>query len=481
VRTLTGTPLQEDIARAIAPALRAIAASIGPDGRHVIYSAGNRVLAARTGSEIARQICSEHYAERLLKEVLVDAERQFGDGTARLAVMADAALTERCRTNGLTVQNERVIEALSGLAPKVTAAFAAETRICDEAAGLVAAAGVDAGLVPMILEADRLAGSSGLVEVKEGAETRMISGYGFSFDARQVGSGAVAAMDNVHLIVANEVLADFKTLSPVVEGFASNGKALVIVARGIEGAALQLVERNRRAGILKIAALVLADVGARAAEVLEDIAAASGATLICARMGTSIEMLRPAMLGKAKQFKFEGGRAHLMEATGCVQDIALRVAAAEAEINAHRYLPFDREHAERRKARLLGQWVELMISRGADSAATVEVARRAIVALRAARRDGVIPGGGCGLERIADRLKGSGGNDPALMAAAAMIDAALRAPGKCLRRNGMIQSDQSDPTPVVISDPAGLSRDLLDIALSLAIRLAGIGGAVLQH
>lgn len=481
MRTLAGIPLQEDLTRAIAPALRAIAASIGPDGRHVIYSAGNRVLTARTGSEIARQICSEHYAERLLKEVLVDAERQFGDGTARLAVMAEAALTERCRTNGFAVQNERVIEALAGLAPKVTAAFAAETRICDEATGLVAAAGVDAGLVPMILEADRLAGPNGLVEVKEGAETKVRSGQGFSFDARQVGSGAVSAMDNAHLIVANEVLSDFKSLSPVIEGFASNGKALVVLARGIEGQALQLIERNRRAGILRIAALVPDDAGPRAAEVLEDIAAASGATLICARMGTSIEMLRPTMLGKAKHFTFEGGRAHLVEPAGRVENIALRVAAAEGEINAHRYLPFDREHAERRKARLLGLWVELTISRGADSATTVEVARRAIVALRAARRDGVILGGGSGLEKIADRLKGIGGNDPALMAAAAMIDAALRAPGKCLRRNGMIQSDQSDPTPVVIFDPAGLSRDLLDVALSLAIRLAGIGGAVLQH
>ena len=56
MRTLAGQPLQEDIVEAIAPALRAIAASIGPEGRHVIYCNGGRVQAARTGSEIARRI-----------------------------------------------------------------------------------------------------------------------------------------------------------------------------------------------------------------------------------------------------------------------------------------------------------------------------------------------------------------------------------------------------------------------------------------
>ena len=463
---------------AIAPALRAIAASIGPNGRHVIYAAGNRIVAARTGSEIARQICSDHFAERLLKETLVDAEREFGDGTARLAVMAGAALAERRRTGGQLVENERVIEALAGLRPALDAAFVAEARMGEAGAELVAAAGVDPALVPLVLKADAAAGPDGVVEVKDAAENAVLAGDGFSFDARQAGAGALAAMENVNLIVANEVLSDFKTLAPVIEGFAARGKALVIAARGIEGHALQLIESNRRAGILKIAALVPADAGPRAMEILEDLAAASGATLVCAQAGTSIESLKPAMLGKAARFHIEQGRVQLAGAEGCADRIALRIAAAEAEIRAKRYLPLDREHAERRRARLLGRWVELTIANGPDSNVQVETARRAIVALRAARTDGVIVGGGYGLESIAERLRGVGGTDPACRIAAAMVDAALRAPGQCVRRNSTKTApDRHRP----VADPSRLSRDLLDIALSLAIRLAGIDGAVLRH
>jgi hypothetical protein len=55
-----------------------------------------------------------------------------------------------------------------------------------------------------------------------------------------------------------------------------------------------------------------------------------------------------------------------------------------------------------------------------------------------------------------------------------MIDAALRAPGDCLRRN-------STGAPLqATADPARLTRDLLDVALSLATGLAGIDGAALR-
>lgn len=482
MRTLAEQPLQEDIVEAIAPALRAIAASIGPEGRHVIYCNGGRVQAARTGSEIARRICSDHFAGRLLKEALVDAERQFGDGTARLAVMAGAALAEGRRAGEAAIETDRLVEALALLRPKLNAAFAEETRGCDTGAGLVAAAGVDATLAGLILEADAAAGPGGLVEVTEALESAVTAVDGFSFEARHVGAGALAAMDDVHVIVANEMLTDFRTLVPVIEGFADRGKALLVVARGIEGEALQLLERNRKAGVVKTAALVPGDAGPRAVEILEDLAAASGATMICAQAGTSIEALKPAMLGRAAKFRFERGRVHLAGAEGAPERIAMRIALAEAEIRAKRYLPLDREHAERRRARLAGRWVELAVARGFESAVQMESARRALVALRAARTEGVIAGGGRGLENIADRLRSEAAHDAAARAAAAMVDAALRAPGRCLRRNASEAPSQArGAMPASVADPARLSRDVLDVALSLAVRLAGIGGAVLRH
>ncbi|MDR0810650.1 MAG: hypothetical protein LBE86_16270 [Gemmobacter sp.] len=478
MRTVSGDGLQREMAAVLAPAMRAIASSLGPEGRHVIFSTGNRVDFARTGSEIARRICPDHYAGRLLKETLVDAERQFGDGTARLAVMAGAALHEAQRAMAGHLAPTHLAAALEDLRPDLDAAFAAEVQPCGPAADLLAAAGLPSDLCHLLAEADAAVGPEGLIRLNEGAKTQMLPVTGFEFEAGFAGTPPLAAMEGIHLIVANELLTDFQKLAPVIEAFATRGKALVIVARGFEGQALPLIERNRRAGVVRMAALLPSDAGPRGAEILADLAAACGASLLCASQGRTIGTFRPTMLGRAERFSFVGGRARLGGIAGDPGEIALRIASAEAAIRANRYLPFDREHAERRRARLLGRWADVTIARGSDSAPLLENARRAVALLRAARAGGVIEGGGVGLERIATRLPraATAGSAPAT-AATAMVDAALRAPGRCLRRN----APDSGGAGTGLADPAGLSRDLLEIALSLALQLAGVEGAVLRH
>lgn len=199
---LSGDSLQREVEAVLATAMRAIASSLGPEGRHVIFAIDNRVETARTGSEIARRVLSDHFAERLLKETLVDAERQFGDGTARLAIMAGAV--------------ER-------LHPAMDAAFAAETLPCGEVADLFEAAQLPSDLCRLLAEADAAAWPDGVISLTEGAETRVIPAAGFEFDAGAVGTAPLAALDEVDVIVANEVIRDFQNLVPVIEAFATRG------------------------------------------------------------------------------------------------------------------------------------------------------------------------------------------------------------------------------------------------------------------
>ncbi|MCB6179944.1 hypothetical protein LHP98_17630 [Rhodobacter sp. Har01] len=480
MRATGGAALQREMAEAIAPAVRAIAASLGPEGRHVMFAVGNRVEVAHSGSDIARQICSDHFAARLFKETLVEAEREFGDGTARLAVMAGAALTEGRRALASGLAPARLLDALLALRPALDAAFAAEATAAEDLFAVALSAGAPADLAQLIVEADRAVGDDGLVEVAEGREDEPALSLhdGFSFQSKAVGAGNLTAMDDVHLIVANERLDDFRSLTPVVEGFARSGKGLVVVARAIEGQALQLIERNRREGVLRVAALVPEDTGPRAAEILEDLAVATGAVLVSDHTGVRIESLKPAMLGRAQSFRREGQVIRLGGTSGDAGQIALRLAGIAAEVEARKYLPLDREHAARRHARLAGRWAELRIAGSPAATTSVAAARRSIAALRSARANGVIEGAGKGLDRIALRLEHPPASDPAKAAALAVLTAALRAPGLCLRRNA---GADGPLTACATADPAALSRNLLDVALSLACQLVGLHGAVLRH
>lgn len=195
-RAIGGHALQEDLAGALVPAFRAIGASIGPDGRHVVYSTGNRVATAASGSEIARRVCSDHFAARLLKETLVEAERDLGDGTARLAVMAGAALAAARRGIAAGAVPERVIAALVALRPALDEAFAAERAEAVDPVAVALAAGAEAELARRLAEACAAVGTAGLVEVAAGQEPglRLDIRQGFGFDARPVGSAGLDAM-----------------------------------------------------------------------------------------------------------------------------------------------------------------------------------------------------------------------------------------------------------------------------------------------
>lgn len=479
-RAVGGNALQDELAGSIAPAIRAIGASIGPDARHVLYANGNLVGTAATGSEIARRVCSDHFAARLLKDTLMDVERDLGDGTARTAVMAAAALA--CARRGIAggAVPERILVALTSMRPALDEAFADE---CAEVADLVAVgigAGAEPGLSELLSQASDAVGSSGFVEVLERHEpgAHMTLRQGFGFNARVVGGGSLVPMGQVHLIVANEVLRDFRSLAPVIEGFAQSHKSLMIASRGLEDQALQLIERNRKAGILKVVAVVPADAGPRAADILEDLALATGAVLVSDHAGTCLDSMTPAMLGRAEGLRHDGTLVNLIGAAGDAARIAPRLREIEAEIAAKRYLPLDREHAARRHARLAGHWAEVRIGARFGATEAVNNARRAIAAIRSARLGGVIDGGGRGLDRIAARLEARPTSDVSTAVAQAMLTAALRASGICLRHN----SGQADALRLgQVADPARLSRSLLDVALSLAGRLAGIEGAIIRH
>jgi chaperonin GroEL (HSP60 family) len=477
-RAVWGQAVHADVGGALAPVLRAIAASVGPEGRHVVYATGNKVAMAATGVDIARQACSDHFAARIMKEALVDAERDLGDGTARLAVMAGAALGLLQRRIAAGAVPERVLSAVNAMRADMDAAFAAETAPVGALVPVGRAAGASAGLAGILAEASEAVGPGGLIEVLESREpgVHMAVHEGFVMQARPVGSEALAALDRVHLIVVNDVIRDFRKLAPVIEGFAQSDKALLIVARGLEDQALALIERNRKAGILRVAALVPVVAGPKAAHVLEDLAVATGAVLVSDDTGTRLEALRPAMLGRADRFRREGTLVTLTGPGGDPARVGQRLREIEAEVGACRYLTLDREQAARRHACLSGTWAELRI--GSRDGQDLRAARSAIAAIQSARAQGVIQGAGCGLDRIADRLAQLPAIDAAQGAARDMVCVALRAPGVCLRRNA---GEGCPPSDGGLADPAGLSRTLLDTALSLAGQLAGIQVALLRQ
>lgn len=479
------------------PVLYAIGASMGPERRNTLYATGKAVRVAISGVEIGRRMCAEQgmsgLVGTLLRETLVKADRDFGDGTARLAVMTGAALREGVKALLTGLEPDHLTGAVMALRGEIDAAFAALTENGGDREAQVLASGLPPCAARALVAAFEAAGEGGRVELSQGHApgVELSAEQGFVLDALPVEQHALTALDDVSLLVADERITDFRTLVPVIEGFANRRKALVVAARAIEGQALGLLERNRQAGVLTVTALVPCDQGPRAGVLLEDLAIATGARLVAERTGVSLEALRPGMLGHAAHLVRQRQRVTLTGTAGDQSEMARRLGEIEGDIKASRYLSLDREHAERRRARLMGRWVELTLGGdgGDGDEAMLDRARRGLASLGHARRGGVIRGAGIGLEQVAERLAVVRPLDAAERAARALVTAALRAPARQLRfnsgqeRRGQ-QAESGQRLDSVLDksvcDPASLSRDLLEQALSLSLSLLSLESAVLR-
>lgn len=492
IEVVAGPALPRALQGSLAPVVRAIGAAMGPDGRLALFDMGGRTGRATTGVAIARESCASGglggIAPTLLKEALVQVERDLGDGTARLAVMVGAALASGSKQVAAGIDAGHLADALLGLRGTLAAAVQAVSYrdFTDEA--VARAAGAPEWLAPVLARAWQQSGPDGAVELSTlpgfGLEESAFSG--FVFDALRLDGGndkiSLTQMDDVHIIAADDIISDFKSLTPVIEGFASKRKALLIVARDVTGPALTFLRRNREAGVLTVAVMKPLDAGPRAAEIIEDLAIATGAKLIADRSGQALSALKPSMLGRAASLHIAGNRVELRDAAGDAASMALRAGQLAAEILANRYLSLDREHAERRRARLLGQWIELRIGCGdrdtTDRALTN--ARKALASIRLARREGVIAGGGVGFDQIATALEAPDAPMPE-QAARRVAKDALCAVGQQLRRNvGHEPSAPNAPGTSDLHDPASLSKALVDQALSVAAQLLRLSTAVVK-
>lgn len=398
-------------ATSLEPMAHAIAASLGPEGAPALFDQGTEKIGrARSGLEIAMAMPKAEglagTAPRLLKEMLFAAQRDLGDGTAQLALIAIATFTQAVRTRAPAVALANAIDAVR---PLVKELIEAERCAEIDLVSLAEGAGADARLAQELAGILKETGPDGVIEVSEALRPGMevIAAPGFMIDAEPIGD--IVDLSNASVLVANEIINDFGHLVGVLEGFVKKQKSLAIAARDITGPALATLLQNQKAGIVRLAALRPRDAGQRAADVLEDLAIATGATLVSDRQGTKLGSLRPAMLGSAAGFSATKARALFTSPAGDAALIAQRRSTLAAEIARNRHLSLDREHAQRRRSRLAGNWREIKLAgQNADAtAAMLAAARSATTAMTSAVNGGAVPGAGAAFAAVAAKLEAS--------------------------------------------------------------------------
>lgn len=402
----------------------AVKATLGPKGRNVVLDKSfGAPRITKDGVSVAKDIeladKFQNMGAQMLKEVASKTADVAGDGTTTATVLAQALMREghKAIAAGMNPMDlKRGIDAVVKAAVeelKTLAKPCADSKSIGQVATVSANWSEDIGNI--IAEAMDRVGRDGVITVEEGKslQNELDVVEGMQFDRGYLSPYFInnqdkmqVELENPSILLVDKKISTIRELIPILETIAKEGKSLLLIAEDIEGEALSTLVVNQLRGIIKAAAVKAPGFGDRRKAMLQDIAVLTGATVISEEVGLSLESAEATHLGSAKRVVIGKDFTTLVDGAGNSTDIDARVAQIRQEIERSTS-DYDKEKLQERVAKLAGGVAVIKVG----AATEVEMKERkdlvddAFHATKAAVEEGIVPGGGVALVRIAEAVK----------------------------------------------------------------------------
>jgi len=451
----------------------AVKVTLGPKGRNVVIEKKfGAPTVTKDGVTVAKEIELEDNVEnmgaQMVKEVASKTSDVAGDGTTTATVLAQAIIREGLKNvtaganpmeikRGIDLAAAKVVTELKKMSKdvdteeeiaQVGTISANNQKVRTAKAGSQTDEVEEVTIGALIAQAMDKVGKDGVITVEEAksALTSLDIVEGMQFDRGYLSPYFVtdteameAVLDDPFILIHDKKISAMKDLLPILERTSQMSRPLLIIAEDIEGEALATLVVNKLRGTLKVAAVKAPGFGDRRKEMLQDLAVLTKGTVISEEQGYKLENANMDMLGHAKRVNIDKDNTTVVEGAGSAEDIKDRVNVIKAQI-ANTTSDYDKEKLQERLAKLSGGVAVLNIG----AATEVEMKEKkalvedALHATRAAVEEGIVPGGGTALLRIAAALDDLGlTGDEAV--GVDIVKRALPYPAKQIARNAGLE------------------------------------------
>ncbi|HET7814109.1 MAG TPA: chaperonin GroEL, partial [Candidatus Baltobacteraceae bacterium] len=259
----------------------------------------------------------------------------------------------------------------------------------------------------LIATAMEKVGKDGVITVEESKsmKTEVETKEGMQFDKGYISPYMVtdsermeAVLGDPYILVTERKISAIADILPLLEKIVQVQKPLLIIAEDVEGEALATLVVNKLRGTFTTVAVKAPGFGDRRKEMLKDIAALTGATVVSEELGLKLDKLTPDMLGRSKTVKVTKEETTIVDGAGDTAQIKGRVETIKKQIE-ETDSDFDREKLQERLAKLSGGVAVINVGAATETELKEKKHRieDALSATRAAVQEGMIPGGGSSL------------------------------------------------------------------------------------
>lgn len=398
--------------------------TLGPKGRNVVLDSkfGSPTI-TNDGVTIAKEIDLEDGFEnmgaQIVKEVASKTNDVAGDGTTTATVLAQAIVDEGVKNvaaganpvairRGIEKASSKVVEELNKISKPV--------KESSEIADVASISADDSEVGKLIAEVMQTVGEDGIITVEEsqtlGLEKEVVEGM--QFDQGYVSPYMVtdttrmeAVYENPLILITDKKISAVNELLPLLEKLSEAGKKdLVIIAEEVEGEALTTLVLNKLRGTFNTLAIKAPGFGDRKKEMLDDLAILTGAQVITEEVGLKLEEATVEMLGEARKVITNKDNTTIVEGKGDEKSLKSRIEQIKSQIKVQTS-DYEIEKLQERLAKLESGVAVIKVG----AATEVELKEKkhriedAVSSTKAAVAEGIVPGGGSALVKVAKKLE----------------------------------------------------------------------------